>query len=351
MDDYQNQYDNEFDEPVAKPSTVHEALAAIQVSTDDDVTLPASVIYRLANLEGEDLAIFKAAWHEIDSAKRQWTIHLLAEISENDYLLSFDDVAQIALADSDDRVRVEALELLWHDMSESFFHQLMSMAKDDNPIVRAAVMVTLGRFIQAGELNEFNSDLSKEAEKLALNFYRDFNEDHEVRRRALEGISHSSNPAVSDMIREAYYADDVTMQISAVFAMGSSFDEQWQEIVLNELDSEIPEMRFEAIRAAGQLEMAEAVPHLADAAFDEDYEIQLMAVWSLGEIGTNEAQRVLKNIVEVATETDDDELLISAEEALENAMLMRNAIFPMFNLGGDLDLDELEDYDDGIYLN
>jgi HEAT repeat protein len=344
-------FESELDDPRTDAATIHEALAAIQLASETDATLPAAVVYRLADLEPEDFALFKEAWQTLPPTKRHWLLSILTDITESDYMMAFDDVARFALKDEAASVRAQAIELLWHDMSESFFETMMQMAADENPLVRAAAVATLGRFIQAGELEEFNHELSRKAETLVADYYRDYKQDLEVRRRALEAISHCSHEAVSDMIREAYYSDDELMQISAVFAMGCTFDEQWKDIVQAELDSEIPELRFEAVRAAGQLEMAEAVPELTEAAFDEDYEIQLMAIWSLGEIGTQEAQRVLNNVVEIAIEKDDDELITAAEEALENAMLMKNAIFPMFNLGGDLDLDEYDDFDNPALLN
>lgn len=344
-------FESDLDDPRTEVSTIHEALAAIQLANETDATLPAAVIYRLAALEPEDFALFKEAWKSFPPAKRRWTLNILTDITESDYMMAFDDVARFALTDEDVSVRAQAIELLWHDMSEEFFETMMTMAADENPLVRAAAVATLGRFIEAGELEEFNYKLSKKAESLVAEYFWDHKQDLEVRRRALESISHCSHESVSDMIREAYYDDDEAMQVSAVFAMGCTFDEQWKDIVLSELDSEVPEIRFEAVRTAGQLEMLEAIPELTQAAFDEDYEIRLMAIWSLGEIGSEEAQRVLNNVVDIAVENDDDELMTAAEEALENAMLMKNAIFPMFNLDGDIDLDEYDDFDDPALLN
>ena len=114
-------------------------------------------------------------------------------------------------------------------------------------------------------------------------------EDIDVRRRALEAISNSSHEILEDAIRDAYDHADRRMQISAVYAMGRSFDEQWIDTVLRELDSDDEEMRYEAARAAGELEIEQAVQSLTRLALDDDREIKEVAIWSLGEIASKEA--------------------------------------------------------------
>lgn len=350
LDDFSDDFENDGINH-NEAATVHEALAAILISGENDATLPANVIYRLSELDGADLAVIEEAWYTISAPQRRWLMRILTEAGEADFTISFDPLANLGLNDTDAGVRAEAIELTWHDFSEPTFHRLMNLVKDESPVVRAAAMAGLGRFIQAGEFEEFDMKLAKTAQQVALRAYQNYGEDLEVRRRALESVSHSSHPSVTEMIREAYYADDVLMQTSAVFAMGSSFDDQWKDIVLAELESDIPEIQFEAVRAAGQLELLESVPVLADLVRDEDYEIQLMAVWSLGEIATQEAQRILTMLAEDLEDSNEDELLIAIEEALETAYLLNTGSLPMYALDGDMDFDDDDDFEDDDYLD
>jgi HEAT repeat protein len=91
--------------------------------------------------------------------------------------------------------------------------------------------------------------------------------------------------------------------------------------VIEELESEDRELRFEAARAAGELSLEEAVPLLTEIAYEDDVEIRDAAIWSLGEIGGREAMRVLNVLAEEAQESDDDDLLGAVEDALAAASL------------------------------
>jgi HEAT repeat protein len=111
------------------------------------------------------------------------------------------------------------------------------------------------------------------------------------------------------------------MRVSAVFAMGSSADEQWIDTVISELEAQSPAMRYEAARAAGELEARNAVPTLARLLDDPDTEVQGMAVWALGQIGGGRAKKLLNEIAS----GDDGSLAEAAVEALEEMTWMHDS--------------------------
>jgi HEAT repeat protein len=94
-------------------------------------------------------------------------------------------------------------------------------------------------------------------------------------------------------------------------------------------------MRYEAARAAGELEIEEAVPLLGRLILDDDREILEVVTWSLGEIGGKEAVRILEAMAETAEETDDDVLMEAIEDAIGNASLA-DGLFGSY----DIDLDD-----------
>lgn len=348
--------DLDIDEHRPEPASLDEALTALRAETEADV-LPSAVVYRLSDLEGDDLAAFKATWVELPVEKRRRIINFLGELAEINYDLNFDSLAMVAFEDSDAEVRATAIDLTWYDVSEPTFHTLMKLADDDVSLVRAAAMSALGRFIYHAELEEFNQALSEKAQDLALSRYQDVNEDVDVRRRSLEAFAHSSHPHVADMIEESYQGDEPMLRVSAVFAMGASCDNQWENMVRDELESDMSEMQFEAVRAAGELRLSQAVPRLIELAQFDDYEIQIMAIWSLGEIGTNEARRGLENLAEAFDEAgeDDETLIVAVEEALEMASLVTGMSLTMFDFDDDDDimseLFDVYDPDDPSLLN
>jgi hypothetical protein len=96
--------------------------------------------------------------------------------------------------------------------------------------------------------------------------------------------------------------------------------------LLEALDEPSPELRYEATRAIGELEMRQAVPKLAALLDDPDREVREMAVWALGQIGGRRAQALLQRCIE----ENDEELNQVASEALGDMMLLRGVDLPLF---------------------
>jgi HEAT repeat protein len=167
-------------------------------------------------------------------------------------------------------------------------------------------------------------------------------DDLEVRRRALEAVAFSGRPQVAELIEQADASPDRPFRISAVFAMGRSADARWKDRVLSELESGDPELRYEAARAAGELELREAVPVLQRMVEEGDLQVREAAIWSLGQVGGDEARAVLLDLLQEAEDDERDFI----EDALENLTFQDElAEFPLLNLDDD-ELDELLDDED-----
>ena len=123
------------------------------------------------------------------------------------------------------------------------------------------------------------------------------------------------------------------MQISAIFAMGRTCDPRWQDIVLEELDNDDHEIQFEAARACGEIEIAAGVPALGKLFTMGDHQIKEMAVWALGEIGSQEALELLDAIARTLNDDDDD-----LQEAVEDAIAEGTFKSSMSHLEFDLDV-------------
>ncbi len=87
------------------------------------------------------------------------------------------------------------------------------------------------------------------------------------------------------------------------------------------LQSDDPEMRYEAARAAGELMIEDAIKHLRKLVLDDDREVKEVAIWSLGEIGGSEATRILQRLANDAENSDDEELIEAIEDALGSATM------------------------------
>jgi HEAT repeat protein len=311
------------------------------IATDEDLHL--AHLYIFSKMDQAALTLFTETWPTIDLKRRRNIVANLVEISEINFEVDFDPVFLIALGDDDAEVRAGAINGLWEnenpDLIEPFLHLLHT---DETALVRATAAIALGRFLYLSEIEELDPVQVEPIKGALLGTIYQAGEDIEVRRRAVEAIAFLSEPGINEIIESAYYDDSEKMRASAIFAMGRNADKTWRPHVLAELDNERNEIRFEAARACGELEISEAVPKLI-ALIDEadDAEVQEVCIWALGRIGGQTAREAL----EICTESDNEALALAAEESLEELNLFTEA-FDMFDFESeldDLDLDSLED--------
>lgn len=323
MDDFDL---NDYDDEIRQRPDLAETLAALAVS--DGGSWPvATVFYGLSHLTRDEVAELSPVWLGLSAAHRRRVMRGLVESAEADIEMDYRHIGLLGLDDPDPVVRETAIDLLWEDESLELMSRLVALARQD-PVreVRAAAVSALGRFILAGELGHIEQSLTLPAQDAALGLLTAPDEDVYVVRRALEAISNCGHAIVPDAIHRAYHSGERLMRVSSLFAMGRSCDSRWADIVLEEIDSHDPEMRYEAARAAGQLELKGAVPKLAQLVLDDDREVLLAAVGALGEIGGKKAMRVLEHLLERAEEQEDEDLILAVEDAIGNAALMSGDI-------------------------
>jgi len=268
-------------------------------------------LYYLSNLEAEEAERVRAAWAELRTSVRLELTSRLVKMAEADFTLNFGAVFRMAMEDEDARVRKAAIEGLWEDEDVRLVPPLVRrLLQDESASVRAAAAKSLGRFILLGELEKIRPEPRRIAYEALVEAHQARNEDNEVQRRALESLAYVCNDTVVASIREAYQSPTEKMRISAVFAMGRSADSRWDQEVQRELFSTNPEMRYEAARACGELQLSETVSMLEELTEDTDIEVQQAAIWALGQIGGDRARKILEHY-----RHEDDEALRSAAEA------------------------------------
>ena len=327
---------------------------AIEVLQDHEATFTAELVYALSDLSGPQLETFRSVWATQPDARREALIALLVETGETNFELDFSSIIHPALRDDHIGVRKAALEGVFEDSPRPIIETIMSIAQEDTfSEVRATATKVLGQFVLQGELGKLAQPLNLRLQDTVLALHRNLNEDIDVRRRALEAIGNCGREGVKELIREAYYADELPMRVSALYAMGRSCDEDWSPQVLEELNSEYEEMRYEAARTAGELGLHRALPRLAEMAFGGDREIQIMAIWAIGEIGGNQADAVLSQLEALAEEAEDSDLLEAVAEAQNAALLAGEDPLPLMDFSGldGLELDDDDDDEDLIALD
>jgi len=320
---------------------------------DASAPLSDTLLQSLSDLDRHGRGAFQAVWPRLSTDRRRAIIAALVTVAEENLNVDFKFVLRQALDDPDEEVRAQAVSGLWEDENPSLTGPLLRLLNEDPAErVRAEAAGALGQFILMGELGQMDERRAFGVQEALLRVYGNPKESLEVRRHALESLAFSSDEVIHDIIEAAYRNGEDRMVTSAIFAMGRSADPHWQRTILNELKSSNAEFRCEAARAAGELELVEAV-HLLDeiTQSDADDQVRAMAIHALGQIGGKEARRVLETLDETE---ENPELREAVAEALGELAFLEDALDapPLFGFdgegwGGEADeLDESSDDED-----
>jgi HEAT repeat protein len=320
---------------------------------------PASIPYRtLALLSGPsraERAAFGRWWDQLPAEARRAIVTRMFELVEESFELDFNDLFRHCLTDADATVRYYAIEGLWEDERADLVAPLLRIvAQDPESNVRAAAASALGRFLFMCECEELDPHHGATIREALEQIVLDRSQPVAVARRALESLAHINDERIRGLIDWAYEQGDEELRVSAIFAMGRSAEPAWALTVLEELNSTSLAIRYEAARACGEIQIKQAVEPLIALTDSRDRDIQLAAIWSLGQIGGDRAREAL----DALADGSDEGLAEAALEAVEElefstrdlALLEHDAdrLADANSLAGaeDQDLDEDEDQDE-----
>ena len=256
------------------------------------------------------------AWPNIKLDRKRTLLEGLQSLNESDTLVSFDDFARALLTDPEAEVRLRAIRLLDECDDVKLIPIFLKILADDaDTETRAEAASSLGKYIELGELEEIPAKTQRQVEDALLE--KANSEDSLiVRRNSLEALGYSSRPEVITLIESAYHRSTPDWQASALFAMGRSYDERWEEQVLSSLLDESPIVRLAAVEAAGELALTSARTILFQVLEEEEEdEITSAAIWSLSQVGGEDVRVYLENLIDLA---EDDEQTEFLQEALDN---------------------------------
>jgi HEAT repeat protein len=288
--------------------------------------------------------------------------YLKALADDEEWSIDAFPVLEILMADEDPEVRSLAVTGLWDYPRSQIIDRLFDLVlHDPSQDVRSKAVVTLGRYVYEGEAENLvdadtgwmdaSEDIKFEqlyeedflrVKDFLVNLINDEGQSLDTRRFGIEAISFLNTPEMREIIARAYAQPDLKMKVSAVFAMGRGGDRGWWNIILQELESPTRELRFEAVRAAGEGYLTEASPILMRLAqSNDDLDLKLEAIWSLGKTGGPGARQFLSQ----ATRSKNEDVREIAEAALEELGLSESLQEDFDDEAMD-DLDEADDLGD-----
>jgi HEAT repeat protein len=292
----------------------NEILESLQ---DMSRSFPGKLLRGFSDLSPLKLKKLLPIWVNLPSTRKVNLLEDLEVILEKDTIVNFDELAKAVLSDVDPAVRVLSIRLLWECEDTTLVPTLIEMLfEDPDEAVRAGTANLLGRFVYLGEL-----DLIPDTHKISI--VRNLldviaGEDlPQVKQRALESLGYASHPKISDLIKTALDSGDTLFVSAALCAIGHTADDAWESTVLEYIGSTDYEIQYEAIRAAGELELTSTLDFLV-AMLEEDTvdpDIRLAAIWSLSQIGGDTARDTLTALLEGSEDEEEIELI---ESALDN---------------------------------
>lgn len=277
---------------------------------------PRRYIQYFSDIDPSSLALLMQAWPQVKAVRKHSLLKHLESNLESDTLVSYDDLARALLDDPDPAVRAGAIRLLAEcDDPKLVPSYIKILEADEDPSTRAEAATALGHFVMLGELEEIPQKTHRQAEDALLRAATG-QSDTEAGRRAVESLGFSSRPEAPTLIEAAFRRADHDWRASALFAMGRSNDDRWQDQVLGMVLSEDLRERLAAVQAAGELGLAAARPILIRLLEEEENDdIASAAIWSLSQIGGEDARTYLESLLDA---TDDEDQADFLEEALEN---------------------------------
>jgi hypothetical protein len=308
-------------------------------------------LYRFSDLTPPEIGELSTIWSGLPLWRRKALMEDLEQLGEDDTLMSFEEIGRFGLTDSNPEVRLPALRILWEYEDPGLAKIYLKLLETDpDPGVRGAAAHGLGRYVYLGELEELPQAALQEIEDRLLKVV-DGKDMVAVRRYALEALGYSSRNEVAERIETAFHSKDKSWVASALFAMGRSVNEKWHPEVSSMLDNPHPQIRAEAARAAGELEILSVVDRLLELLDDSDDQVRMASIWSLSQLGGEGVHDALEELLEETEDNDEREYI---EEALDNLHFNEELnLLPLLDFsdsGSDEYDEDMEDLFDGMDL-
>ncbi len=257
------------------------------------------------------------------------------------------------ITNEDEEVRAEAIEELTLRMDDEVARAFLDVASSDaEEGIRADTIVGLGPIIDEAGLDfddedeqgfaldpELGPPISREMFETVVREVRGLYEDEGqpklVRRRAFEVLVRDPQPWLAAEIRKHYASDDPEWKVSGIFGMGyvAGFDKE----IAAAVSSESGKLLFEAVRAAGSMDVAGAAQRIRELVTSQtvDSDLRLIAIDALPNVDRDSFD-LLKRL----SRSDDEEVAAAAEAALDELSIAES-----FDDEDDEDFDD-EDEDD-----
>ena len=313
-----NVEDHEFDEDLnAKEALVEDILLII---CKQEFPANNGDLRVLSNIQNSFLQKLTLNWKNFAPTYVRQLLARLEQLATEDVLLDFHKLFLLAIDNEDTAVRILAIRGLGLEDRPDYIKLLCWKLENDSiSSVRAEIVDVLAQWVISMEFGLLSEEDAEELQVTLTGRIDDFEEDEEVRGRALEALGALSDGDIGELIGESYELGSHRLRVAAIRAMGRSASETWLQILIFNFDDEDPEIRAAAATATGSLLMDDAVTPLAMLLDDSEIDVQTAAILALGEIANDESEKIL---IRLKNETLNPELSKVIEDAIAQVHLM-----------------------------
>ena len=233
----------------------------LQMVKDDPDVVFGRYARMLSDLSAEKAAKLGAVLEGLTPERRAAFYQGMKETHHESFEYDFSPIAKIGLEDPDGEIRADAIEILGLEDSRETGARILEAARSD-PSEKAQITAidVLGQYMLEDDLGGTipvdRKKLREALEKLIEN------KSAAVRRAAVVAYAVSETKRVNEIIRGYLAGNDRDELIAALRAISISMNEDFSGSVLELLEHDDEEIVIEAIRAAGALQLKEALPAL-----------------------------------------------------------------------------------------
>jgi uncharacterized protein (UPF0147 family) len=210
-------------------------------------------------------------------------------------------------------------------MNDEVAQALASVAgnRSEPESVRAAAAIAFGAVLEQTDIEGFDDDgiseppilesTLKVVQDTLRRIHDDASEPMLVRRRALEALVRYKEDWQADAVRAAYRNPEHDWKLTAVFAM--RFVPGFDKEILSAVKGSDPELKFEAVLAAGAQGVAAAWPtveSLLTTSPSAGRDLLFAAIQAAPGVSPKKARPILEDLAD----SDDEEIVEAAEDAL-----------------------------------
>lgn len=224
--------------------------------------------------------------------------------------------------DASDRVIAVRLAGESTIINDDLARALLAIAQNDkeDQEVRCSAAIALGPALEQADMMGFeeedyiviSEDLFRSLQSSLQKLYMNADLPKDVRRAVLEAAVRAPQQWQHEAVRAAYAGRDDDWRLTAVFCMGylDGFDAQ----IMEALRSDDPDMHYHAVCAAGNWEVNDAWPHIAELVRSDatEKELRLAAIGALAGMRPEESAAILNELID----SDDEDIVEAVFEAL-----------------------------------